>query len=67
MFIASIVSMFCLYVLFRFFVNTYLPLNSTKPQKMRLYREANVKEIKEEVEIIPEDKADSLKGGDNNG
>ena len=67
MFIASFVSMFCLYVLFRFFVNTYLPLNSTKPQKMRLYREANVKEIKEEVEIIPEDKADSLKGGDNNG
>lgn len=67
MFIASIVSIFCLYVLFRFFVNTYLPLNSTKPQKMRLYREANVKEIKEEVEIIPEDKADSLKGGDNNG
>lgn len=67
MFIASIVSMFCLYVLFKFFVNTYLPLNSTKPQKMRLYREANVKEIKEEVEIIPEDKADSLKGGDNNG
>lgn len=67
MFIASIVSMFCLYVLFRFFINTYLPLNSTKPQKMRLYREANVKEIKEEVEIIPEDKADSLKGGDNNG
>ncbi len=66
MFIASIVSMFCLYVLFRFFINTYLPLNSTKPQKMRLYREANVKEIKEEVEIIPEEKADSLKGGDNN-
>lgn len=67
MFIASIVSLFCLYVLFRFFINSYLPLNSTKPQKMKLYREANVKEIKEEVEIIPEDKTDSLKGGNNNG
>lgn len=63
-FIASLVSFFCLYVLFRFFVNSYLPLNSTKPAKMKLYREANVKEIKEEVQIIPEDKVDSeIKGG----
>lgn len=59
-FIASLVSFFTLYVLFRFFVNTYLPLNSTKPKKLKLYREANVKEIKEEVEIIPEDKASAL-------
>ena len=68
MFIASIVSIFCLYVLFRFFVNSYLPLNSTKPRKMKLYREANVKEIKEEeVEIIPEDKAkDFVTGGQEN-
>lgn len=63
-FIASLVSFFCLYVLFRFMVNSYLPLNSTKPAKMKLYREANVKEIKEEVQIIPEDKVDSeIEGG----
>ncbi len=66
-FIASIVSIFTLYVIFKFFVNSYLPLNSTKPNKLKLYREANVKEIreeKEEVEIIPEDKVDaSIKGG----
>ena len=68
MFIASIVSMFSLYVLFRFFVNSYLPLNSTKPKKLKLYREANVKEIKEEdVEIIPEDKAKNfIEGGQAN-
>ena len=48
----AILSVFTSLVLTRFFVHLYLPLNSTKPQKLRLYRDKNVKEIKEEVEII---------------
>lgn len=67
-FIASIVSIFCLYVILKFLVNSYLPLNSTKPKRLKLYREANVKEIKEEeIEIIPEDKSENfIEGGQAN-
>lgn len=45
----------------RGFVCLYLPLNTSKPKKLRLYRDKNVKEIKEEeeVEIIPEDQVNS--------
>ena len=46
--------------LIRGFVSLYLPLNTSKPQKLRLYRDKNVKEVKEdEVEIIPEDQVNS--------
>ena len=58
-FAGLIISAFISLALTRYFVNLYLPLNSTKPNKMRLYRDKSVKEIKEEVEIIPEDQVNS--------
>ena len=58
-FAGLIISAFINLVLTRYFVNLYLPLNSTKPNKLRLYRDKSVKEIKEEVEIIPEDQVNS--------
>lgn len=51
----AIVSAFASLALTRYFVKIYLPLNSTKPKKLRLYRDKSVREIKDEVEIIPED------------
>ena len=58
-FAGLIISAFVNLAMTRYFVNLYLPLNSTKPNKMHLYRDKSVKEIKEEVEIIPEDQVNS--------
>lgn len=59
LFAGLIISVFVNLALTRYFVNLYLPLNSTRPNKMHLYRDKSVKEIKEEVEIIPEDQVNS--------
>ncbi|MBP3344764.1 MAG: hypothetical protein J6K97_00990 [Clostridia bacterium] len=64
--VGAVVSVFASLVLTRYFVNLYLPINSTKANKLHLYRDKNVKEIKEdEVEIIPEDAQNSqmMEGG----
>lgn len=63
----AFVSVFSSLAMTRYFVSIYLPLNSSKPKKLHLYRDKNVKEIKdEEVEIIPEEFAGELAtGGDN--
>ncbi|MBE7073835.1 MAG: hypothetical protein E7379_01940 [Clostridiales bacterium] len=54
--VGAILSVFASLALTRYFIHIYLPLNSTKANKLHLYREKGVKEIKEEVEIIsPED------------
>lgn len=64
--VALLLSMFSSLALTRYFVHIYLPINSTNPKKLNLKRNENVKEISEEVEIIPEDKvADSNIGGGN--
>lgn len=64
-FVGSFVSLFSALALTRYFVNIYLPINSTKAKKLHLYRDKNVKEIKdEEVQIIPED-APVTTGGNN--
>lgn len=53
--VGAVVSLFSVLVLTRYFVNIYLPLNSSKPKKLHLYRDKNVREFKEEeVTIIPE-------------
>ncbi len=63
----AFVSAFASLVLTRYFVKIYLPLNSSKPRKLRLYRDKNIKEIKdEEVEIIPEDASAEVVSGGNN-
>lgn len=65
LFLAALLSMFTSLVLTRWFINIYLPINSTKAKRMFLYRSKDVKEIKEEeVEIIED--ADSIVGGGNN-
>ena len=62
----AFVSVFSSLAMTRYFVNIYLPLNSSKPKKLRLYRDKNVKQVKEEeVEIIPEDAINKATGGDN--
>ena len=67
MLVAVILSVFSSLALTRYFVNIYLPINSTKAKRLGLKREKGVKELSEEVEIIPEDQvADSSIGGGNN-
>ena len=65
--IGAIVSLFSALAMTRYFVKIYLPLNSTKAKKLRLYREKNVREVKDdEVEIIPEGaEMENLNGGNN--
>ncbi len=63
-----LLSMFTSLVVTRFFVKSYLPLNSTKPKKLRLYREKGVVEIQEE-KVEEKEKAvpfdfTSTKGGE---
>lgn len=64
-FAGAIVSVFSSLAMTRYFVNIYLPINSSKPKKLHLYRDKSIKEIKdEEVEIIPEDAVKMATGGD---
>ena len=49
-----VLSMFTTLVVTRFLVKSYLPINSTKPEKAKLYREADVIEIVEEEEVEKE-------------
>ncbi len=49
-----VLSMFTTLVVTRFLVKSYLPINSTKPEKASLYREADVVEIVEEEETEKE-------------
>ena len=58
-FVGLILSLAISLGLLRWFVHLYLPINSTKAKLLRLYRDKNVKEINEEVEIIPEDQVNS--------
>ncbi|MBQ8908883.1 MAG: hypothetical protein IJY90_01135 [Clostridia bacterium] len=61
--VGAVLSVFTSLAMTRYFVNLYLPLNSTKPQKLRLYRDKNVKEIKQdEVEIISPDQTIAQNG-----
>ena len=67
MLVALLLSVVSTLALTRYFVNIYLKINSTKAKRLGLKRDAGVKEINEEVEIIPEDQvADSIVGGGNN-
>lgn len=52
LFLGIVLSMFTSLVITRFLVKSYLPLNSTKPYKARLYRDKDVVEISEEVETV---------------
>ena len=55
-FVGLFLSVFSSLVMTRYFMKIYLPINSTRPKKLRLYRDKGVVEMKdEEVEIIPED------------
>ena len=54
--------MFSSLVMTRYFVNIYLPINSTKAKRLHLYRDKSIVEIKDDgVEIIKE--ANSVEGG----
>ena len=52
-----LLSMFTSLVVTRFFVKSYLPLNSTNPKKLHLHREKGVVEIKEDPEEKPKEEA----------
>ena len=65
MLVSLILSLFSSLCLLRYFVYLYLPINSRKANRVNFKRSKQVKEISEEVEIIPEDKVSSL-GGDIN-
>ena len=61
--IGTLLSMFTSLVMTRYFVNIYLPINSTKAKRMHLYRDKNTVELKDDgVEIIKEE-ANSAEGG----
>ena len=49
--IGDLLSLFTSLALLRGFVKNYLSINSTKPKRLRLYRDANIKEIREEVAL----------------
>ncbi len=67
-----LLSMFTSLVITRFLVKSYLPLNSTKPHKARLYRDENVVEIKEEDSNVASNDVSEkpaeivVEGGENN-
>ena len=50
------VSLFTSLALTRWFISLYLPLNSTKAYKMRLYRDPKTKEIKDDKINIDQEK-----------
>lgn len=61
--IGTLLSMFSSLVMTRYFVNIYLPINSTKAKRLHLYRDKSIVEIKDDgVEIIKEE-ANSVEGG----
>ncbi len=54
--LGCVLSLFITLLILRWFISIYLKINSTKPKKLHLQRNKNVKEIRdEEVEIIKED------------
>ncbi|MBO5394366.1 MAG: hypothetical protein J6A28_00480 [Clostridia bacterium] len=59
MFVGLMLSLVINLGVLRWFVYLYLPINSSKAKPLHLYREKGVKEIKDEVEIIPEDQVNS--------
>lgn len=48
MILGALISLFTSLVLLRWFVKNYVRINSTKPYRMGLYRDKNVKELKED-------------------
>ena len=48
MLLGSILSVFISLVVTRYLLNIYLPLNSTKSKRLGLYREKDIKEIKDD-------------------
>ncbi len=65
LFVGMLLSMFTSLVVLRYFIKIYLPINSTNAKRLNLYRDKDVKELKEdEVEVI--ETADSVEGGSYN-
>lgn len=66
MILGALLSMFTSLVVMRGLIKNYLRINSSKPKKMGLYRDKNIREIKdEEIEIIKEEDValNSVEGG----
>ena len=66
MILGALLSMFTSLVVMRGLIKNYLRINSSKPKKMGLYRDKNIREIKdEEVQIIKEENValNSVEGG----
>lgn len=61
--VAELLSVFCSLVLTRYFINLYLPINSTKAKKLNLYRD---KAVKEEIETASTTNNEVIVGGENN-
>lgn len=67
MLVSLLLSLLSSLVLTRYFVHIYLPINSTKANRLSLYRNEGVKELNEEVEIIAADQVEnSYIGGNTN-
>ena len=61
--------MFTSLVVSRFLCKAYVPLNSTNTKRMKLYRDKNIKELKEEVvegEAVITDAPQIVVGGEDN-
>ncbi len=63
--LGTMLSVFTSLVLTRYFMNIYLPINSTKAKRLHLYRDKNVKEIKEEIEVVQENEVTNYSKGGN--
>ncbi len=64
--LGSILTFACTQLLLRWFISIYLKINSTKAKKLHLYRDKNIKELKDdEVEIIKEEDLSSQKEVEN--
>lgn len=62
--LGALLSAFTSLVIMRGFIKNYLRINSSRAKKLGLYRDKNVKEIKDEqVQIIKDDMATSIEGG----
>lgn len=64
--LGALVSMFSSLVILRYLIKIYLPLNSKNAKAMRLYRDKNVKELKDEIIVVVEDEQSTNpdKGGE---
>ena len=63
--ISALISLFTSLVVLKYLIRIYLPINSTNAKVMHLYREKNVRELKDEEIVIKDVITNPEQGGEN--